>query len=194
MDLREQLLAMAAHDMEVREQLAVDGSLFNGYHPGMRAVHEANAARLEILLDAHGWPTEQAVGADGAEAAWLIVQHAISRPDLSRRALAELRHHSEAGNVPAWQPAYLEDRIRIFEGRPQVYGTQFDWDENGEMSPVPVEDPAGLAGRREGLGLEPISQAQARLRAEWRAEFRPKDLEQHRREKEDFAHSVGWRD
>ena len=28
--------------------------------------------------------------------------------------------------------AYLTDRVALFEGKPQLYGTQFDWDENGE--------------------------------------------------------------
>jgi hypothetical protein len=40
------------------------------------------------------------------------------------------------GDAPALQAAMLEDRIRAFEGRPQRYGTQFDWDANGEPSPV----------------------------------------------------------
>ena len=37
--------------------------------------------------------------------------------------------------VPAWQPAMLEDRIRVFEGRPQLYGTQLEPDEQGNMRP-----------------------------------------------------------
>ncbi len=50
------------------------------------------------------------------------------------------------GEIPAWQPAYLEERIRYFEGRPQLYETQYDPDENVEPAPAPLEDPEQSAG------------------------------------------------
>jgi hypothetical protein len=67
--IRRELLAMVEEDLRVRADLAEDGSLFDGYHPRMRAVHEAHAARLGTILDQRGWPTEPRVGRDGAEAA-----------------------------------------------------------------------------------------------------------------------------
>jgi hypothetical protein len=193
MELRAELLAMAAHDLQVRDRLASDGSLFDGYHPEMRAVHERNADRLAEMLDAHGWPNEQRVGADGAEAAWLIIQHAISRPSLARRALDELRKETARGTVPAWQPAYLEDRIRVFEGRAQLHGTHFDWDEAGLMSPSPIEDEDGVDARRAAIGLRPLSEQIARMREETRHQPRPEDRESRRAEIGSFARSVGWR-
>ena len=45
-------------DHRVRAELAADGSLFDGYHPRMRAVHEANAERLAAILSERGWPGE----------------------------------------------------------------------------------------------------------------------------------------
>ena len=44
---RETLLAAARRDLETRERLVRDGSLFDGYHPEMEAVHLENAALLE---------------------------------------------------------------------------------------------------------------------------------------------------
>src|SRR5687767_1335772 len=87
--IRLELLAMAQEDRKVRTELAADGTLFEGYHPRMREVHDRHAARLARILDDHGWPTEPRTGPDGAEAAWLIVQHAIACPALQRRALGE---------------------------------------------------------------------------------------------------------
>jgi hypothetical protein len=40
----------------VDSALANDGSLFDGYHLAMEAVHRRTAARLGQILDAHGWP------------------------------------------------------------------------------------------------------------------------------------------
>ena len=38
------------HVRVIREELASDGSLFEGYHPRMREVHERNAASLSAML------------------------------------------------------------------------------------------------------------------------------------------------
>ena len=186
---------MAAEDARVRAELAEDGSLFDGYHPTMRAVHDRNAARLREILDLRGWPTEPLVGVDGAKAAWIVVQHAIGHPALQRRALASLEAAAGRGDVPRVQVAMLEDRIRSFEGRPQRFGTQFDWDESGEMSPLPCEDPEGIDDRRRAVGLPPLAEAIAAQR-HWVAESTersPADRAARKREMERWLASVGWR-
>jgi hypothetical protein len=192
-DLRLQLLALAERDLTTRERLAKDGSLFEGYHPEMQALHEENAAALDALVGRHGWPTTELVGADGAEAAWLIVQHAISLPEFCRRGLALLRAAAENGALPKWQPAYLEDRIRSLEGRPQLYGTSFDWDDEGLMSPLPIEDAANVDERRAAVGLGPVDEAVARHRRDSASEPRPRDLARRRAGMEAWASKVGWR-
>ena len=191
--LRGRLLAMAEADLTLRTRLAADGSLFDGYNPEMRALHEANADALAELVAESGWPNEERVGADGAEAAWLIVQHAISRPDFCRATLVELDRLAAAGKAPRWQAVYLEDRIRVFEGRQQLYGTSFDWDEEGEISPRPIEEPERVDERRRAVGLEPLKDAIARFRRESASDFKPADMEQRRRDIEAFAREVGWR-
>ena len=41
-----ELARLADEDLALREELAADGSLFEGYHPRMEALHGRNAARL----------------------------------------------------------------------------------------------------------------------------------------------------
>ena len=192
-ELRDRLVAMAASDSAVRERLAADGSLFEGYHPEMQAVHDANAAELDAIVTERGWPTRTLVGDDGAEAAWRIAQHAIAWPDLLRRVLPLLEAAAATGEIPGWQPALLSDRIRTFEGRAQLYGTHFDWDGNGEMSPLPIEDPAGVDARRLQVGLPPLAEAIAHHRRQSKREPRPEDLEARQRESDEWAVRVGWR-
>ena len=194
-DIQSELLGMAREDLRVRTELAADGSLFDGYHPRMRAVHEANADRLAGILSERGWPGEPQVGQDGAKAAWLIVQHAISRPALQREALEALRMAAARGEAPARQPALLEDRIRTLEGRLQRYGTQFDWDESGELSPFPVEDPESVDDRRRAVGLGPLEEG---TRAQRRAaaaegERPPGDWHARCRGMEAWLREIGWR-
>jgi hypothetical protein len=191
---RSLLLALAEEDRRVRAELARDGSLFTGYHPRMEAVHLSNTRALGELL-ADGWPKASAVGEDGQQAAWLIAQHAISFPHFQRRCRELLREAVGCGEAPAWQFAMLTDRIRVFEGQPQLYGTQFDWDDNGELSPLPIEDAASVDQRRDQVGLEPLADAMSRHRrnAQESGEHPPPDRNQHRAEQETWLKRVGWR-
>ena len=75
-ELAAELIALRDHDLAVRTELQADGSLFDGYHPRMEAVHRANAARLREVMAEHGWPGAPLVGAYGAQAAWLKIGRA----------------------------------------------------------------------------------------------------------------------
>ena len=187
-DLRVELLRLENDDDRVRARLAADGSLFRGYHPEMEAVHRANAQRLRAIIAVHGWPGAALVGIDGASAAWRILQHAIGEPALLRACLPLLE---ACNDVDPGQVAMLVDRIRVFEGRPQLYGTQFDWSDDGPwMAPMgEVEDPAAVDERRKAVGLPPI---------EWRRppppdQAPPADLAARRAEMIAWAKRVGWR-
>lgn len=191
--LREEILAMAANDLAVRQELIAEGSLGKqGYSPRMEAVHQKNTFRLAVIIEQHGWPGKSLVGDDGAEAAWLIAQHAIGNPSFMRRCLSLLQKAASQGEVLRWQPAMLEDRTRMFEGRLQIYGSQFQPDENGRVVPYPIENPEGVEERRRAVGLNTLDEKLAELRDQairekmqappgWQEEY------------EQWLRSVGWR-
>jgi len=187
--LRSGLLAMRAEDLAVREKLFQTGQLSAGYHPEMEAVHQRNAARMREILAQFGWPTRTLVGVDGEEAAWMVAMHAVGDPDLQRKSLAVLENAVSAGEAPAWQFACLADRIAFFEGRPQRYGTQLDWDDEGYHSVYGLEDAERVNELRATVGLGP-------LEGFGRDGRTPKDsesLRRHRGEYEVWARKVGWR-
>jgi Kdo2-lipid IVA lauroyltransferase/acyltransferase len=191
--LRLELLAMAADDERVRSRLAKDGRLFEGYSKDMEAIHRRNAARLASLV-AGGWPGASVAGEDGAEAAFLILQHAIGEPALQRRCLPLLAAAAARGEVPPLQPAMLLDRIRFFEGKPQLYGTAVDWDATGRLSVGPLESPEGVDARRAALGLPALEVSLAQKRLATEAEQRaPDDPVRRQAEFEAWARRVGWR-
>ena len=192
--LAAELISLAAEDQRVRAELASEGTLFQGYHPRMQAVHARNAARLTQIIDRYGWPGRALVGEEAAHAAWLILQHAIGHPTLQRRGL-ELLREAPRGDVHPSEVAMLEDRILCFEGRDQVYGTQFDWDEAGNLSPLPIRERAALDQRRAKVGLGPLAEDLERRRTEIAesGEPPPKDWAQRQRELEIWLRQVGWR-
>ena len=189
--LAEELIALIARNDAMRARLVADGTLHDGYHPAMEAVHRANAVRLRELIAAHGWPGRARVGVEAASAAWRIVQHAIGEPAFLRAMLpilAEAAAHDDADRV---EVAMLDDRIRVFEGRPQRYGTQYDWSPDGDALElmVGVEEPDTVDARRAAVGLPPLV---------WRrppptGEHPPADRAAHARAADAWARAVGWR-
>lgn len=193
--LRDELCAMAEEDLRVRAELEREGVLFGGYHPRMEAVHRRNADRLLAILSEVGWPGRSTVGEAGARAAWLVLQHSIGTPPLMRQGLALVRQSVETGDATAAEAAMLEDRVRILSGLPQIYGTQFDWDEHGVMNPAPIEDPDTVDVRRAAVGLPPLADRLREIRDEVArsGEKAPTDLHGRRSEMERWAREVGWR-
>lgn len=189
------LVAAARRDLDTRTRLAASGELFNGYHPEMEAVHDENAALLTRVFDDIGWPGRREYGDDGAGAAFLILQHAIGHPDLQRRGLTLLLDAIPEGQANPLDAAYLSDRISIFEGGAQTFGTQFDWDANGQLSPAAVRDPETLDERRASVGLPPMAETIAHMRADAAAEgdTAPADLAERRAAYDAWARKVGWR-
>lgn len=189
------LVAAARRDLDTRTRLAASGELFNGYHPEMEAVHDENAALLTRVFDDIGWPGRREHGDDGAGAAFLILQHAIGHPDLQRRGLTLLLDAIPEGQANPLDAAYLSDRISIFEGGAQTFGTQFDWDANGQLSPAAVRDPETLDERRASVGLPPMAETIAHMRADAAAEgdTAPTDLAERRAAYDAWARKVGWR-
>ncbi|HEY7294000.1 MAG TPA: DUF6624 domain-containing protein, partial [Dehalococcoidia bacterium] len=142
-----------------------------------------------------GFPGKSLAGEEGAQAAWIILQHAISMPALQRKSLALITELANQGEIPRTNAAMLEDRIRYLEGKRQVYGTQFDWDENGELSPLPIEDVNVVDALREKVGLPPleVSIQQYRALAKRHGERPPTDGSKKQAEFEAWAKRVGWR-
>lgn len=192
-DIAQRLKDMAAADLRMRDELIAAGALFDGYHPEMEALHIAHARELETIIDTIGWPHQGIAGVEGAEAAWLVAQHAISLPDFQRKVLGLLKEN--AGDVPPAQIATLEDRIRRFEGKPQLYGTQFDWDENGQLSAGAIEDEANVDARRAAVGLNTLSErtAEMRGRAASEGDKPPVDRAKRSAEMDAWARKTGWR-
>jgi len=186
-----ELLRMRSEDLTVRQELLDSGQLGGVYVPRMEAIHINNAARLRELIDQHGWPGEDIAGKDGAEAAWLIAQHAVGEPDFQRQVLRLVTECATAGRIPAWHVAYLEDRIAMYEGRPQRYGSQwFDDPRDGRTRPWKLSDPERVNEFRASVGLpklHPIPEPGPDLPEEQRIA-----IEENQRWWKNWLSSKGW--
>lgn len=161
--LRNELLSMQEEDQRVLQELIDSGELgATEYHPRMKAIHEKNNARIKKIISEYGWPGFSMVGKKGSKAAWLIVQHAVLDTEFMDKCLPLLKETIIQGEAEGWCLAYLQDRGLTMSGKPQIYGTQHDIDENGIAYPLPIEDPEKVEALRKEVGLDSLSDATKR--------------------------------
>lgn len=191
MNLKEELLHLMREDEAVREALANTGELFHGYHPAMEKVHLRNAKRLKELIEENkGFPTTTQVGEEACTAALRIILHAISWPEFMRNQEEGLLNLAKKNQVPKKYVASLVDRIRFYEGRKQVYGTNSDWDENGILRITDVEDHDHLNERRAEMDLPPVENL---VITPLDGEYHPSDPAKRHQEFIEWTKKTGWR-
>ena len=154
--LRAELREMHRVDQELRKKWVEAGDE-QELASQVIEVDQKNTARMKEIINTHGWPGNTLVGEDGANAAWLLVQHADQDRPFQKRCLA-LMAAAGAEEVSQSDLAYLVDRVRVGDGQPQVYGTQFWTDESGQFGPRPIEDEALVDERRADVGLESLAE------------------------------------
>jgi hypothetical protein len=169
-ELRRELLRRRDEDQRVRRLVSPpSGQHMAGLPDEVLAewqrVDEDNTRWLGDLLTTRGWPGRTMAGEDGAQAAWLLAQHADRAPALQQAFLDAVRGAAGQGEASPAHLAYLEDRVRVHAGQPQLYGTQFTVT-SGTFGPYPIEDPQRLDERRAAAGLEPFAVYAARMRAD----------------------------
>jgi hypothetical protein len=74
---------------------------------------------------------------------------------LQDTALHLLESAVRSGDASSRDLAYLTDRVRVEEGRLQVYGTQLECDARGCASPMPSEEPGQLDAAPNELSAPP---------------------------------------
>lgn len=148
-ELAAEIIEMADADQRMRRAAAADGSRWD------REVDVRNTARMRGIIAEIRWPVRSRVGELAEHQAWLLVQHADADREFQRECL-ELMKSAPPDEVCAKHIAYLEDRIRTGEGRPQLYGTQLRTRADGELEPFALEDHEHVDERRAAVGLGPL--------------------------------------
>ncbi len=174
--LRLELLKRVEQDQSIRNELISKGL----EHPDkailerMRVIDTANTERVKAIVRQYGWPTPALVGRDGAEAAFLIVQHSDHGFQKEMLPLVEKAYRS--GGLAGQSYALLLDRVLVGEGKPQVYGTQAkrveEW-KGGEPALAPIEDEANVDKRRAEVGLFPLAEYREMLKRLTKSKSKP---------------------
>jgi len=162
--LRHELLAMCEVDQKVRQSFGSHMSAESVAE--MQAVDARHTSRMRAIVAKHGWPSRSLVGDDGSHAAWLLVQHADSA--FMAQCLPLMERAVAAGQASGKDYVYLLDRVRMQQGKPQVYGTQFTLAADGQLVLHPIEDAEHVDERRRAIGLPPMAEQEKVMREVYR--------------------------
>ncbi len=126
----------------------------------MSKIDLANQTQLKKVLSVIKVPTTKNIGADGAEAVWLIAQHAGYDLSLMKKILKLILKATKTNPKNGYYKGipYLIDRINVMEGKPQIFGTQFWGSPNGKPEPYPIADNRKVENLRRLYGLRPFSE------------------------------------
>lgn len=181
-------------DLMLRDKLVKSGQLSEGYNEEMKELHNRNAKTLNDIIDTIGYPTIDKVGKEANEATWLVIQHSIGQPVFMKKCAELLKSAVNENKADPKYLAYLTDRIAVFEDKPQLYGTQFDWDEYGNLSPNLFDHVTKVNERRKAIGLNTLEEQTEIIRKQVKNENQspPTDFEKRKKEIEEWKKTVGW--
>ena len=168
-------------DLSHRNKLIQTGRINDNYDAEMEELHLQNAETLKQIIKVIGYPTKEKLGVTAAKAAWMIIQHSISKPEFMKYCCAELEKLLKQKKGNPIELAFLQDRIAVLEGKNQLYGTQFDWDENGNLSPNAYDDLNKVNERRRNLGMNTLEEQIEKMRIQVKKENNLPPVDYHKR-------------
>jgi hypothetical protein len=158
--LRQELLKMETEDQAARIE-CTKGSVAEEQIKCAAKIAETidakNTKRLNEIYDKFGFPTVKLVGKDGAQAYMLLLQHSTT-DTLRVKSLKPIKRAFKRKEVSPSEFANFVDRLRLHQGKPQLYGQGFSSKGDGKMVMDAVVDPKNLDKRREKIGLPPITE------------------------------------
>ena len=142
-------------DQSIRRKLNEEGESEELY-AAMARVDDENNSVIKEIIATYGVITISEFGNDVSRDAFLLVQH-MPKEDLNymENYLKAMKENSSDVNLGYM--ALLQDRVLVYQNKPQIYGTQvFLNQKSGKYELRDVEDPKNLNTRRYELGLESI--------------------------------------
>lgn len=154
--IAKQINEFAKNDQLLRNRIFSKPSISEEDKKALEDFDKNSSDFIKSIVSEIGLPTITKVGKKASYNAWLLVQH--SRELQFQKEYLELLKQNEKDINPA-NIAYLEDRILMYEGKPQIYGTQFVLNRETEKVVLYTIRNAGAVNiRRAKYGMEKLEE------------------------------------
>jgi hypothetical protein len=156
--LQQELEGIYDLDQGVRDMdwdsIESDSAARMAYITKMWRADSSNQAKVLPILEKYGWLPKSRIGEKAADALFLVIQH--SKLETIEKYLPQMEEMAKQGEAGATDAAMMRDRLLMFQGKRQVYGTQAVSyiREDGKHAIWPIEDVENVNKRRKEVGFE----------------------------------------
>ncbi len=157
------LLRILETDQYDRNQMAEVSTRFGGDSPQIKALFKhmkqtdsLNFIEVDQILTRYGWLSSSRIGPDANRTLFMVIQHA----DLpaQEKYLPMMTEAVKQGDLKASSFALLQDRLALYKGQKQIYGSQLAWNmKTKHYYVMAIENPDQVDQRRASVGLVPIA-------------------------------------
>ena len=155
--LRIVLVNMVDKDQEIRriliDSIGIDSPNAGPYLKQMMDIDMDNQRKMKEILNKYGWIEQSKIGEKAAEAFFYTIQH--SDTTLIIKWFPEFKRLADAGEADKVKCAMMEDRLLMWRGKKQIYGTQAAvFRDDKKVAIWPIEDPKNINERRKKIGFD----------------------------------------
>jgi hypothetical protein len=108
------------------------------------------------IIAQNGYPTIGLVGKESSGKFFLLIQHADADPDFQAKMLKFIKKQVKNGSVKGSNYAFLADRVRLAQGKPQLFGSQLEYTAQGNAQSKNLAKPQNVNKRRQKYGMETL--------------------------------------
>jgi hypothetical protein len=159
---------------ETAKKFGADSKEMKELMSKMEVADSLNLIKVSAVLDKYGWLSEKQIGYMANGALFMVIQHSGLR--VQEKYLPMMREAVKNGKANAGSLALLEDRIAMYKGQKQIFGSQLMRNyKSGEFYVMPLENPDSVDIRRAARGLPPMAEYLQAFGLKW-------DLEKYKKE------------
>lgn len=152
---------------EYRSKYALDSPEYQKFMQDWAQNDSLCLMKAERIIQQYGYPGKAIVGESRQDAIWMIIQHAPLEKQEQYFPLIDAAAQKGEMRKSAW--AMMVDRIRMYKGQPQIYGSQVVQDyTTGSIKFHEIEDEVNVNKRRDEVGLGPLEEYAQRMGVTWK--------------------------
>lgn len=171
--LRIVLETMVDKDQNIRriliDSIGIGSPNAGPYIKQMMDIDSGNQEKIKMILHKYGWIEQSKIGTKAAQAFFYTIQH--SDKTLMMQWFPEFKRLADLGEADKVECAMMEDRLLMWQGKKQIYGSQAaTFTPDKKMTVWPIEDAEHVNDRRNKIGFAlTVEENAARLNAVYHA-------------------------
>lgn len=139
---------------EMEKKFGLKSTELNSLWDTIKYYDSLNLLKVTKILDTYGWLKTALIGSKANDALFLVIQH--SNINTMEKYLSMMKEAVKNGNAKGSSLALLIDRIEMYHGRKQIYGSQIQGNNVDGYKIYPIEDEKNVNKRRAEMGLVPL--------------------------------------